>query len=78
MQTRETNTYTLLEAQDIYATTDFRGPPAIAQRETYARPRTEFHDFLVLCPQLDLISEALPAELANRIGQSCERNMPQK
>ncbi|HEX2854835.1 MAG TPA: hypothetical protein VHO24_16500 [Opitutaceae bacterium] len=75
MQTRGADTQTLLEAQDIYQTTNFRGRiTALTRRETGDRPRPEPHDFLVLCPLPDL----LPEKPAQKIAQSCERNMPQK
>lgn len=48
------NPPTLLEAQDILNTVDFRAAP---RREFPARPSRGVHDFLVLCPRPDLTPE---------------------
>jgi hypothetical protein len=61
------NPPTLLEAQDIINTVDFR---AALRRENPARPPRSAHDFLVLNPRPDLTPELLADAACASIAHS--------
>jgi hypothetical protein len=61
------NPPTLLEAQDILTTVDFRAAP---RREGPARPPRSMHDFLVLSPRPDLTPELFPDAICASIAHS--------